>query len=277
MAARVEIDRGRDIDWGRTSTDYGTFRPGPPASFYAKLRALEVGLEGQRILDLGTGTGALAREFAKAGARVSGADVSEHQIAEARRLAETDGLEIDFRVGPAEEIPFDAGSFDVVSANQCWLYFDMARAIPEVRRVLTPDGLLMVSHFTFLPRLDPIARASEALVLEHNPDWSAADWHGRIPARPGWSRDHFDLRAMFYYDEPIAFTRESWRGRFRALRGIGASLTAPQVEAFDRDHERLLRKIAPERFTVLHRIDAHIFQFRREGGRVGMRARAALC
>ena len=66
---------------------------------------------------------------------------------------------------------------------------------------------------------------------------------------------------MFYYDEAIAFTRESWRGRFRALRGIGASLPDEEVRAFDREHAKLLEEIAEPDFTVLHRIDAHVFEF----------------
>ena len=34
------IDQGRAIDWGRTSEDYGAYRPGPPDSFYQKLKVL---------------------------------------------------------------------------------------------------------------------------------------------------------------------------------------------------------------------------------------------
>ena len=67
------------------------------------------------------------------------------------------------------------------------------------------------------------------------------------------------MRARICYDEAIWFTREEWRGRMRALRGIGASLAPEDVEAFDRDHEALLARIAPERFPLMHRIDAHIF------------------
>jgi hypothetical protein len=45
----------------------------------------------------------------------------------------------------------------------------------------------MVSLFTHPPRMNhPIAKASEELVLQYNPEWSGADWDGRIPARPGW-------------------------------------------------------------------------------------------
>lgn len=258
----MEIDAGRRIDWGRTSDDYARHRPGPPESFYAKLLAHEVGLPGQRLLDLGTGTGVLAREFAQRGCVVAGVDVSAGQIEAAKRLAQEDRLQLDLRVAPAEDLPFEAGAFDVATANQCLLYFDLARAIPQLQRVLTPDGRLVVSHFSFLPRMDPIVRASEELVLRFNPDWGGADWHGRIPARPGWSREAFDLTTMYYYDEAIPFTRESWRGRIRALRGIGASLPDEQVRAFDEAHAELLERITDERFSILHRIDVHIFRFR---------------
>jgi len=63
-----EGDPGRAIDWGRTSTDYATHRPGPPASLFERLASFGVGLAGQRILDLGTGTGVMARGFARRGA-----------------------------------------------------------------------------------------------------------------------------------------------------------------------------------------------------------------
>lgn len=256
------IDAGRSIDWGRASRDYAQHRPGPPASFYEKLAALDVGLPGQRVLDLGTGTGVVARSLAGRGCRVAGVDVSEEQIRAARELAGAEGLAVDFRVAPAETLPFAGAQFDVVTANQCWQYFDLGRVIPELRKVLAPGGLLVVSHFNYLPRRDPIVRASEGLVLKFNPDWTGADWHERVSAHPQWSREAFDQRAMFYYDEPIAFTRESWRGRMRALRGVGATLSPDAVDAFDAEHDALLQRIAPEWFTILHRIDAHIFTFR---------------
>lgn len=261
MASHEGIDAGRDIDWGRTSRDYARHRPGPPGSFYRRLEALGIGTKGQRILDLGTGTGHLARSFASRGCRCAGVDVAEEQIEAAKALAREQGLEIDFRVAPAENTTHADAAFDVITANQCLLYFDLPRAIEEMRRVLVPGGHVVVSHFTPMPREDAIVRASEELVLEFNPDWSGADWHGRIPARPGWSREVFEMPAMFYYDEPIPFTRESWRGRMRTLRGIGASLPSDEVARFDEEHAALLEGIAPPAFEVLHRIDAHVFRF----------------
>jgi SAM-dependent methyltransferase len=250
------------IDWGKTSSDYSTYRPGPPPSFYQRLAALGVGLPKQAILDLGTGTGVLARQFAEQGAIVSGIDISEEQILAAARLAAEESLEINFLVGCAEELTFADSTFDVVTANQSWLYFDKSKVIPELYRVLKPNGWLVTSHFCWLPRLDPIAKRTEELVLSFNPNWSAADWSGVIPACPKAMEPFFGVRAMFYYDEPVVFTREAWRGRIRACRGVGASLPPGKVSEFDAAHEDLLKRIAPETFTVLHRIDAHIFEFK---------------
>ena len=250
-------DGDRAIDWGRTSADYARFRAGPPDSFFAKLAALDIGLPGQRILDLGTGTGVLARRFAKQGATSAGVDIAAEQIAAARRLAEEEGVAVDFRIAPAEATGFPDARFDVVTANQCWLYFDAPRAIAEAHRV-APGGLLMVGHFSWLPRLDAIARASEALVLHFNPQWSGADWSGEVPPQPRWA-EGLRLVGFFVYDVAIPFTREIWRGRIRACRGIGAGMSADEVAAFDAAHQALLEEIAPPAFTVRHRIDAHVF------------------
>jgi SAM-dependent methyltransferase len=248
------------IDWGKTSRDYAAWRPNYPELFYDLLATFGVGLPGQRILDLGTGVGFLALRFARRGAQPVGIDVSADQITEARRLAEAAGQAVEFHVSSAEHTGLPSGLFDVVTASQAWLYFDKTRVVPEVKRLLKPGGLLVTCHFCWLPREDPIAKASETLVLKHNPNWTAADYAGNTPLIPEWSKDDFRLHGMFTFDAQIPFTRESWRGRIRACRGVGAVLGAEETEAFDQEHDALLREKTSERFSVLHRIDAHLLR-----------------
>src|SRR5262252_8462748 len=98
MHAPTAIDPGRAIDWGRTSADYDAHRPGPPERLYDLLAALGIGGPGQRVLDLGTGTGLVARALARRGARVCGTDIAANQVEAARSAAAREGLDVEFRV-----------------------------------------------------------------------------------------------------------------------------------------------------------------------------------
>ena len=73
---------------------------------------------GERWLDLATGTGAVARNAARAGAVVTGIDLSPALIETAKREAEEEGLDIDFRVGDCENLAdVETGSFDIVTST----------------------------------------------------------------------------------------------------------------------------------------------------------------
>ncbi len=63
---------GMEPDFGRTAQDYAEHRAGFPESFFERLAARGIGVAGQRVVDLGTGTGTLARGFARRGCEVTG-------------------------------------------------------------------------------------------------------------------------------------------------------------------------------------------------------------
>jgi SAM-dependent methyltransferase len=151
-------------------------------------------------------------------------------------------------------------TFDVITASQCWLYFDRERASREVIRLLRPDGRLMTCHFCWLPLVDETTRLTEQLVLKFNPNWTGGGFDGNVPRELPWAKPYFEVDDFFVFDAQVPFTRESWRGRFRACRGIGASLPAEEVAAFDHELAALLETILPPQFSVVHRIDCHILR-----------------
>jgi SAM-dependent methyltransferase len=101
---------------------------------------------GQRWLDIGTGTGAVAVRAARAGAEVTGQDLAPALIKTARRLAADQGLTIRFDVGDAEQLPYPGASFDVVaSAHGVVFAADHAAAARELARVCRPGGRLGIT------------------------------------------------------------------------------------------------------------------------------------
>lgn len=107
------------------------------------LIAEEVGADA-RILDIGCGTGFLARLLAAQGHRVTGQDVSSGMLEVAAERAAREGLEIEFEIGSAEQPP--GGPFDaVVLRNVVWTLPGPADALRALADVLRPGGCLLIS------------------------------------------------------------------------------------------------------------------------------------
>ena len=246
------IDAGKAFDWGRTSEEYAKYRDIYPKEFYHKIINRGLCMEGQKVLDLGTGTGVLPRNMYRYGAKWTGTDISPEQIEQAKRLAEAEKMDIDFFALSAENIDFPGESFDVITACQCFWYFDHERVMPKLAELLKPDGKLLILYMAWLPFEDPIAGRSEELVLKYSPNWSGAGETKHPIWIPDVAYDYFEMENHEEYDLKVPFTKESWHGRMKACRGVGASLTKEELEKWDLEHKKLLDEIAPEQFGVLH-------------------------
>ena len=97
------IDHGNKFDWGKTSADYARFRDIYPPQFYEMILNRGCGTAGQRVLDVGTGTGVLPRNLYAAGAHWTGCDIAPNQIAQAKQLSQGDFL-FGFHSGNAANI-----------------------------------------------------------------------------------------------------------------------------------------------------------------------------
>lgn len=256
---RCRIDGGASHDWGRVSEDYGRYRDLYPEAFYEKLTELGLCVKGQQVLDLGTGTRG-PWNIAKYGAGFVGANPSEGQIAVARKLTEAAGLSIPYMVASAETAAFEDDYFDVVTACQCFVYFDKPRALPNIYRMLKSGGRLAVLFFAWLPGESEITGRSEALVRRYNPAWAGGGITRFHLEEPAWAPPLFETKHRVTFTLDVPFTRESWHGRMLACRGTGASLSHDKLEAFTKEHRALLERIAPESFTIPHYASMLILQ-----------------
>lgn len=138
---------------------------------------------GQRVLDLGCGTGTLAVMIKQSApeAQVTGLDGDEQVLTIARTKAERANLNIQLDHGLAYELPYPDHSFDVAVSSFVIHHLtseDKVRAFKEVRRVLRPDGWFHILDFgrpvNFLTRIQALAFK----LFEQTAD----NFNGRIPS-----------------------------------------------------------------------------------------------
>ena len=95
-----------------------------------------------RLLDIGTGGGVLAEEFAALGCRVTGIDISPRSIDVARAHAAERNLSIDYRVGSGTSLSFESESFHAVSCCDVLEHIaDWRQVVAGAARLLKPGGL----------------------------------------------------------------------------------------------------------------------------------------
>jgi ubiquinone/menaquinone biosynthesis C-methylase UbiE len=149
---------------------------------------------GQRVLDVGCGPGALVRLLARRGCRAVGVDADPSMVARAEELAA--GLPgAEFRPGSVLALPFEAGTFDVVTAtNVIFLLPEPVAGLKEMARVCRVGGRVAL--------LIPAARLSEATArtyaaeagLNEFDTFSLTNWGRIAETQPRFTRA--DLKAM---------------------------------------------------------------------------------
>jgi SAM-dependent methyltransferase len=130
----------------------------PPLFAPAARRLLDLAKPrpGERVLDVGCGTGIVARQVAPhvgATGRVVGLDFAPPMLAVARTASQREGLAIEWREGRAEALPFADGGFDLVLCQFALMFFaDRTTALTEMRRVLADGGRVALHVFQGIER-----------------------------------------------------------------------------------------------------------------------------
>ena len=243
------------VDFGRAAGDYARHRQGFPPEFFARLGGLGVAPAGRRVLDIGSGTGALARAFVASGAEVCALDPSAALLEQAR------GLEPRLRclVGHAEALPVADGAFDLVSAATCWHWFRRDEAAREARRALAPGGRLLIAHLDFHRLPDSVI----ALTFEVIRAFETAPPPAGQPTFlfPNWLDDlsaagfqHFE---SFAFSAPLSYTHDGWVGRMRANGRVGPAMDAETLARWEAElRRRLAERFPAEPLIVPHRVFA---------------------
>lgn len=136
------------------------------------LRSAHLARQAGQALDVGCGAGLSTRALAPLARRVAGLEPIPAMLAHGPMVAP--GAR--FVIGQAERLPFEAGSFDLVTAAGSLNYVDLPAALAEIARVLTTDGTFVLYDFS------PGRRSVSG---EELAGWFAA-FEQRFPSPPGW-------------------------------------------------------------------------------------------
>jgi SAM-dependent methyltransferase len=130
----IHRDRARAEAFGAIAADYDRFRPGYPDALLDDLMALHP----TRVLDIGCGTGKVARSLAARGALVLGVEIDLGMAAVAR------GHGLDVEVGSFEEWDDRGRRFDLIVSGQAWHWLDPYTAAPKAARLLLRGGTMVL-------------------------------------------------------------------------------------------------------------------------------------
>jgi ubiquinone/menaquinone biosynthesis C-methylase UbiE len=193
----------------------------PPlfAPFARRLVDLAAPQRRDRVLDVGCGTGIAARDVAARlgpDASIVGLDASPDMLAVARSVADARGIQIDWREGRAEALPFPDGSFSLVLCQFALMFFtDRDAALSEMRRVLADRGRAAINVWQSID-LHPFYQTLDLVIEQH------------LGTASGQIRD------IFLLADPDELRRMLTDAGFRDAQITPVSLTArfPNPEGF---------------------------------------------
>jgi SAM-dependent methyltransferase len=203
---------------------------------------------GERILDLATGTGWTSRIVARRGAKVIGVDLGPDLVAAAAERAKAEGLEIEYRVGDAERLPFADGEFDAVIST-CGIMFatrpdaaaaELARVCRKGGRIALTTWLSDSNLFQMFLVMKPYMPPPPTPAPPSPFEWGRTE---RIQELLGQAFDLKFEKGVSYYREPSGEAAwETFSTSYGPTKSLAASLDDTRRADLKRDfitfHER---------------------------------------
>lgn len=218
--------------WAPLVDAYAENRTGYSHELYDTIAAFGL-RRGATIVDIGCGTGIASQPFVSNGFAVTGVDSSEAMLAKA---AQTLGGNVSLLCATAEALPFPNDRFDVAISAQAFHWFDRAKALAEIHRVLRSGGLLAIwwKHLAAHDSVNLIREEVLRSFTTRTPlsglsggfrEFYAAPLRGQIVRVIPW-RTSISLRRFIGYE----------RSRFGVSQILGA-----KTEAYAQELERRLQ------------------------------------
>ena len=221
------MSAGNIYETARMAAGYAFSRPAVHPHIISKIRE-DLRLEGPAgcALDIGCGAGLSTAALAPLARCVAGLEPVVAMLAHRHTVAPG----ASFVAAQAERLPFAAGSFDIVTAAGSLNYVDLELFLPDLARVLTPRGVMVIYDFSAGRRL----RGDDAL------DAWYAEFERRYPPKPGYD---MDVRSLGYeraglrldavepFEVAVPMARESYVAYAMSETGVELAIARGVPEA----------------------------------------------
>lgn len=213
------------IDFGKASDDYAKYRDALPSVLFDQLSERGVAFEGERVVDLGSGTGIFSRDLARQGAEVTGIEPSGKLIEEAVKLDRSAGIRsISYLNSNAEDFVL-SGKYPIFTAVRAWHWFDRSRVISNIRKHIEAHGYLIVMNSVFSTGSE-IAKTTLDVARKHHIEIKPAGSHAEAAERRNgfplhwfdeWEKSSFQVMDEWEFHYTLPFTSEEWCGKIRSV------------------------------------------------------------
>jgi SAM-dependent methyltransferase len=200
---------------------------------------------GSKVLDVACGNGNLAISAAKAGAVVTGIDIAPNLLDEAGKRAAREGVDIRFQEGDAEDLPYDAGSFDLVISMFGAMFAPRPEVVVgELCRVCRKSGQIAMANWTPTGFIGELFRVTGKHAVPPAGVPSPLLWGDETVVRQrlgGWASDIATTVVTAQLDLPFAVpaTVEFYRRHYGPTLRTFAALSVPAQAALRIDMEDL--------------------------------------
>ncbi|GAB4393925.1 MAG: hypothetical protein Tsb005_14240 [Gammaproteobacteria bacterium] len=238
----------RDFDYGKVAEDYDKYRKPFPDTFFEQLKLKELIGPKKVVLDLGAGTGMIARKIAQLEpeCRITALDCSQGMLDTAAKHDKKLGItNITYHCSPAEKTGMPPASVDLIIAARCWHWFDQAKTIQEIKRIAKPNATLVITHFDPALEENNALDVTTKLIKQYDSTWE-------LPIKKKLDREYEYINQLmnenFANIELQVFikrefvSQSEWVNFFNTTSGVGgnSNLSKEQVDSLNKDHAQIL-------------------------------------
>jgi SAM-dependent methyltransferase len=197
MEQRFAFDQVADV--------YQAARPDYPEALFDDVVSYADLRQGDKILDVGCGTGQATKSFAGRGFSVLGIDPGPEMLRAAREsLASFDNVR--FLETTFEALPVKQGEFRLIAAAQAWHWVSPEVGFVKAAQALSPDGSLAVFGHVPVGLAEPLVARFKDIYLRHIGSWGPPPEAWYLPEGP--FKRWFDESGLF---GPVAHKRYAWK------------------------------------------------------------------